>query len=345
MIKTEEQISLKEIILKFNEWFKFLLSKWILIILTGIIGASLGFLYAFLSKPTYTAAVSFVLQSDNNTNSLSGFASQFGIDLGGSNNNVFSGENIISLMNSQSMIKKILFRKADEDVLANMIVRELKLDKGWSSNERTSKAFPFPDDITKLTPVQDSLLREMYDIIIKQYIQVSRPDKNASIYIVNAKAKNEKIAYYLVNNVVNETTKFYIDTKTSVAKKNLQLIQKEADSLKALLSGTIASTASDFDKTYNLNPAFQSARSSSQEGQLRITALATAYGEVLKNLEIAKITLLRETPLYQVVDSPQLPLKADKPSVVIWFILGGMIGFFICVLFLLSKKIGKDIMA
>lgn len=346
MANIDEHVSLKEIILKIREWFKFLLSKWIIILLAGLIGASLGFLYAFLSKPSYTASVSFVLQSDNNTNSLSGLASQFGIDLGGSNNNIFSGENIITLMNSQSMIKRILFKKDNlkSEVLANMIARDLKLDEGWKKNERTSHAFPFPDVVTELSPVQDSLLREMYDVVIKNYIQVSRPDKNGSFYVVTAISNNEHIAFNLANYVVDETTRFYIETKTSTAKKNLALIQKEADSLKALLSGTIISTASDYDRTYNLNPALQVARSSSQEGQLRVTALATAYGEVLKNLEIAKITLQKETPLYQVIDLPQLPLKAEKPSIVIWFILGGMIGGLIGGFMILLRKIFKDIM-
>lgn len=347
MTNKDEQVSLKDIIIKSREWIRYLLSKWILIGAIGLTGGIIGFLYGYFAKPTYTASLSFVLQSNNNTGYLTGLASQFGIDLGVSTNDVFSGENIITLMNSQSIIKRILFREVPDskDVLANMIARDLEMDKGWASNERTKNAFPFPTDANKLTPIQDSLVREMYKTVTEGFIHVSRPDKNASFYVVDATSKKELIAFYLAKYVVDETTKFYIETKTSVSKKNLGMLQKEADSLRILLSGAISSTASSYDKTYNLNPALQVERSSAQEGQLRVTALGTAYAEVLKNLEIAKMTLEKETPLYQVIDLPQMPLQATKPSTLFAMIIGGFIGGFIICLFLLLKKLSKEIMA
>jgi hypothetical protein len=62
----------------------------------------------------------------------------------------------------------------------------------------------------------------------------------------------------------------------------------------------------------NLNPAFQTPTVGIQRKQTDITVLATAYGELLKNLELAKFNLLRETPLIQVIDTPLLPLENKK---------------------------------
>jgi uncharacterized protein involved in exopolysaccharide biosynthesis len=38
------------------------------------------------------------------------------------------------------------------------------------------------------------------------------------------------------------------------------------------------------------------------------------YGEVVKNLELAKFTLSQETPVIQIVDRDEYPLKRTKAS-------------------------------
>lgn len=136
---------------------------------------------------------------------------------------------------------------------------------------------------------------------------------------------------------MDQTAKFYIETKTSLAKQNLLMIQQEADSLRQLLGMTIVSTAAETDRTFNLNPALQQQRSSVQKGQFRTTVLGTAYGEVIKNLEIAKITLQREKPLYQIIDMPNEPLKKNKLSKQKGLIYGGLIGTILMSLVLLYR--------
>jgi capsule polysaccharide export protein KpsE/RkpR len=179
----------------------------------------------------------------------------------------------------------------------------------------------------------------MYKNVKDNLLTVSRPDKNLSIYVVSTTSKNEILAYYLTKYLVEVTSKFYIDTKTSVAKNNLVMLQHEADSLGRILSGSIASTARVYDNTFNLNSALQAQRAPAQEGQLRVGALGTAYGEVIKNLELAKITLQKETPLYQVIDQPHLPLEAEKPGKLMSLFIGGFIGGFLALIFFLCKKI------
>jgi len=53
----------------------------------------------------------------------------------------------------------------------------------------------------------------------------------------------------------------------------------------------------------------------------------TVYGEVLRNLELSKASLLQETPTIQVVDQPDYPLKDNKIK---WYKGGfyGMLVFF-----------------
>jgi hypothetical protein len=56
----------------------------------------------------------------------------------------------------------------------------------------------------------------------------------------------------------------------------------------------------------------------------------SVYGEVLRNLELSKASLLQETPTIQVVDHPDRPLKNNK---ITWY-RGGFYGsviFFISI--------------
>ena len=121
------------------------------------------------------------------------------------------------------------------------------------------------------------------------------------------------------------------------------MLQHEADSLRNLLGGAITSAAAQTDVTFNLNPAYQVQRSSSQKDQVQATILAAAYGEVVKNLELAKIALQKETPLYQILDEPQLPLVMEKPSKLICLILGGFLGGFLICAFLIVKRIFSNL--
>ena len=173
------------------------------------------------------------------------------------------------------------------------------------------------------------------------FFSVEKPEKDQIIYVVTTTSGNEMFAYYLTSYLVKATSAFYIDTKTSSAKRNLDMLQNEADSIRYLLGGAITSTGAQTDLTFNLNPAYQVQRSGAQQGQFRATALATAYGEVVKNLEIAKITLQREAPLYQLIDTPKIPLKMEKPSKLISLIVGGLLAGFLLAMFLTAKYIFK----
>lgn len=342
----EKEISFREFILKISEWFRFFLSKWLLIILFSGLCAGFGFLYAYTSTPKYSASESFVLsnQASGSTGGLMGLASQFGINMGGGETDVFSGSNIIALMKSGKMLKQVLFTKPEgKETLINILCKQMKFDEGWEAYERTKGAFPFPDKLNNLTLVQDSLVRAVYNMVSEDMLSVIKPEKDQNIYNVTTTSSNEKFSFYLTKYLVNETSAFYIETKTSAAKRNLSMLTREADSIRLALGGAIVSTGSATDLTFNLNPAYQVQRSGAQQSQVRAAALGEAYGEVLKNLELAKITLLKETPLYQIIDEPVLPLLQDKPGKLVSMIVGGFLGGIIAIAFLVVRRLSQSV--
>jgi uncharacterized protein involved in exopolysaccharide biosynthesis len=342
----KDSISFRDIINKIIELVKYLFSKWLIIGIIAIIGAAAGVVYAITSTPTYSATLNFVLSTNTSSGSnLIGLASQFGVNLGNDNNDVFSGDNIITLMKSRRMVQQALFAKPENynTSLLNMYIRNNQLSDGWQENDRTKNAYPYPDDPAKMTMIQDSLFRNIYDAVQNDMLDVSKPNDNESIYEVTTTSTNDTIAYYLTKYIVTATSAFYIDTKTSTAKQNLDMLTKEADSLRKVLAGAITSAGSQTDLTFNLNPAYQVQRAGAQQSQVSASALGQAYGQVLQNLEIAKITLQRETPLYQIIDEPTLPLNIDKPSKLISLIVGGFLAGLLACFFLIARKVLKSL--
>lgn len=335
-----DEISLRDLIIKIRSWFHYLLSKWIVLLLAGILGGAIGFAVAIYTKPTYTGKLIFVLSTESKGGNLSGLANQFGLDVGSGGNDVFAGDNILTLFKSEKMLKRVLFKfpPGKNDILANIIVKEWDWDKKWKKQESVKNLFPFPYDMAALVPRQDSMLREVYTKITDDYLSVARTDKKLSVYVLNTTSTNELFACYLTRFLMDETAEFYIDTKTSLAKQNLRMIQRDADSIRGLLGGAISSTASEAERTFNLNPALQGQHAPAQKSQVRSTILATAYGEVIRNLELAKINLQKETPLYQIIDEPEMPLKKIEKSKLISIIIGGILFFTLTAGFFLVRK-------
>ena len=84
-------------------------------------------------------------------------------------------------------------------------------------------------------------------------------------------------------------------------------MQKQTDSVGAILNGNIASVAVANDNTFGLNPAMNIKRVPSTRKQVDFEANTAILSELIKQFELAKVNLRKETPLIQVIDSPILP--------------------------------------
>ena len=94
-------------------------------------------MYAINTKPKYTASLNFVLSnSTSSAGGLMGFANQFGLNLGDGDDDVFSGDNIITLMKSRRMVQQALFltMPGSSKSLLNTFITDNKINEGWQKN-------------------------------------------------------------------------------------------------------------------------------------------------------------------------------------------------------------------
>ncbi|BAV10197.1 hypothetical protein SAMN05421788_104433 [Filimonas lacunae] len=343
------EMSLKELFGKINSIRKYLFSKWLIIGVIGFMGAVIGFVYALNKKPSYKGTLTFVLSGGSKqSGGLASLAGQFGFDVGGGGSNgAFEGENILELLKSKRIIKGALFYTVPErkNVLLNVIGEDGGFFNRWKNVPRIKTLVPFSQKATDITPIQDSLIGEMCDFLNRDFLLISKVDKKLSFYSVSTTSPYEIISVYLTKSVVQEAAKMYIDTKTKTAKDNLEMLQHEADSLRGRLSGTIYSTASIADQTFNLNSALQVQRVPIQQNQIQAQVLSAAYVEVVKNLEVAKISLQREMPLYQIIDEPGLPLTRVRMSKMKMALSLGIVFSILASVVLVVRKILQSVIA
>ncbi|MCX2453381.1 Wzz/FepE/Etk N-terminal domain-containing protein [Pedobacter sp. PLR] len=346
-----DEISLKEVILKIKDLYRYLLSKTLLILSLAFFGAVIGFGYAYFKKPNYTASTTFVLEeggagASGGLGGLGGLASMVGIDVG-SGGGIFQGDNILELYKSRKMIEKTLLTPIEyeggKQLLINRYIDFNKLKEKWVNKpELTNISFDFSKKFTRL---QDSIIGTIVTDINKNYLTVGKPDKKLSIIKVDVKSEDEFFSKSFDDNMVMNVNDFYLQTKTKKSLENIAILQQKTDSVRMIMSGAIYSSASTIDATPNLNPTRQVLRAPVQRAQFNAEANKTILGELLKNLELSKISLRKETPLIQVIDQPIFPLEKDKIGKIKATLIGGVIGGFLTVLFLLVKRFFKSIMA
>lgn len=345
-VKSDE-ISLKELLRQGKEWFNYLLSQWKIILIAGIIGGALGLAYSFSKKPIYTATLSFALEDEKGGGGLGGalgLASSFGIDLGGLRWSIFTGSNLTELFKSRSMVEKTLLSPANVNgkviSLAEMYIQNNEWRKAWKEKPEFATIEFLPNADRKLyTRAQDSIMGKMFEGLSKGGLSVAQRDKKIAIINIDVSSQNELFAKYFCEALAKQVSDFYIDTKSKKARMNMAILQRQTDSIRGELNGAITGVAIANDNTFNLNPALNVRRAPSARRQVDVQANTAILTELVKQSELAKVTLRKETPLIQIIDKPILPLPKEKFGKIKGIFLGGFIAGFLIVLFLLFRKI------
>ncbi len=314
MVNSEEP-SLKIVIIKVQNWISYIKKHTVTILAMGLLGAVVGVTYAYLKKPEYTAKLSFALEDEKGGGGLGAYAAlagQFGIDLGGSGGGAFAGDNILELMKSRTMVEKTLLLPVKIDnksiTLAQHYINFNDFDEDWNNKVQ----FPVGANRQHFTQEQDSLLGEFYKELIKRNLYVDKINKKLSIITVNVTTKNQQFSKYFAELLVKNVADFYIDTKTRKSTLNLAILQRQTDSVKRELNQALTGVASSLDVNPNPNPARLVLRVPSQKRQVDVQANTAILTELVKNLEISKLSLRKETPLIQIIDVPIFPLEKTK---------------------------------
>lgn len=326
--------------LEFSVILKTFKRSWKSIILITLIFGLIGIMFVSLKNTNYIAKVTFVVEeSKNSTGALGGLSSlagQLGVDIGGSVGGVFSGDNIILYFKSFSLVKKVFLSKFGEKnrLFAEYYFAEYGLKEKWERDKRLKKldfsVLAEKSNTSKSNSKEDSLLNRVIEGFIANQLKIDRVDKKSSFFEVSVLMKDPSLAKFFAEKIVETAVDQYIGLKTSRQQRNVEKLQKRLDSISSLLNTRINLNAEQ--QTANIisdiNPLYKTLGNINFEKTARDKTILTAlYSTVIQNLEVAKFSLNQETPIIQIIDRPQIPLKNDQMSKFRFGLIFSLLGF------------------
>jgi uncharacterized protein involved in exopolysaccharide biosynthesis len=326
----KDEISIKELILNIKDWLVYFKTKLKIILISSIVGGVLGLIITWNEKPVYIAQLTFAMEDDKGSGGASGIVSSLGIDINGSGG-AFSSSNLTEFMKSRLIIEKILLSPIFLDgkiiSVADYYIKTNNFKHNWDQNKTLKDlSFPANSDRLNFSLQQDSVLKEFYNNLVdKKSLNITQKDKKATITTVEFTSKDEFFSKLFCEKLTEETTNYYIQTKSKKSKNNVDILQKQVDSIRKILNSSLNSYGQAMDNIFNLNPAYEIKDAEPKKKEIDVQSNTTILTNLIIQLESAKINLRKETPLIQIIDKPILPLK----KVSFGKLKASMLGFFI----------------
>ncbi len=317
-----------------------------------VLGACLGLAYSIFKPVRYNSEITFSVEDSKSIGGglLSSLGGSLGMDIGslaGSGNGVLSGDNVLSLLKSRSMMAECLKTPyalndsvnaaTTNNSLADKYADVYGLREKWAGNEKIGRKIYFatPDKDVRL---QDSLLKLIIKRIEEKELSITKPDKKLSFFNISINTKDELLSLLITQRIIKIATDFYVNSKVGRLRSNIQRLEKRTDSISALLNQRTYAATEDTRLLLNINPANINAPAFSEISQRDKMVLTTIYGELMKNLEVSKAALIQETPTVQIVDSPSFPLERIETKWYEGILMGAVFAFLAITGFFLYKQ-------
>lgn len=334
----EESLSLNDIIKSLKVYRDFLLNRWWVVVICGVLGGVCGLVYACFRTTNYEARYVFTIGGSSSSSSQMGSISAL-LGLGSNSMGAFSGDNILELFKSRSLVENTLLSPVEYngDTITFMeyslicdSVRVACAEREVSEEDETEVIsicdveFPYGQERSTFSRAQDSILLGKAGALLQKNVMVEKRDKKLSYVEYLFTYSNEDFAKAFAKSHLEQVSSFYVNTKTEMSRRNIESFQRQADSVRKELDKALSSRAYYADG--NMNAARQIVGVQLRKLETDIQILATSYAEMIKNIEVLKLDLARETPLIQVIDQPILPLANDKMMKAKGLIVGGFVG-------------------
>lgn len=320
----ESKISFADITKIAKEYWSYLWGKKWIIIAAGIIGMIIGIINAYCYKPNYTATYKFSIESKSGSGSSLGAISMLaGL---GSSSGTFSGDNLVELFRSKSMVEMALLKPivVNGDTM-NLLEYKILADSsrsncdGIKAKQDPSKPhiptlcdvyFPYGQDRETFSREQDSIIMGVSAEMLAKDIEIDKTDKKLSYAYFSVTSKDERFAKEFSAAMIKTVFDFYLQSKNQKSQKNIDEFQERADSIRKELNKSLYAVAHYRD--LNMNPSKSVIGVEQLKYQTDIQINTTAYSEIVKNIEVMKLDMAKSEPLIQEIDVPRYPLANDK---------------------------------
>ena len=331
----DDEITLKDIILKIQEWFSIVWPHRARIIALSLTIGLMAALYTkFIAKPSYSASYQLFFEEEGG--GMSGamrLASSFGFSLGGGGGS--SSITVQEYLTSRDNIAQAMLAELDSGRLVDRYYAKA-LEKDEEFAEEYSSKFGANQRYT------DSVLTEITIALNEEHLGASM-DEETGVVSFSVNFEDEGFVYDLSNQLIANTEEAFIDWKKEKSQDAVDAFQGKVDSLELAIDATLRRLGEYEDQNNSLVSSVDKMK------RMRLTidmeALKVAYGEYIKGLEMSKAELMNLEPPFKYFDAPTYPLNKEKGSAAKAGVFGSVITGFLLVLFFIGRVEAKNIMA
>jgi|GEM_PF-534818 len=313
-----DQFSPKSVLLQLFKLKDVAKRNWKVLIGSLIICGLIGYAYDYFNedKPLYTSSILFNLGGGSSGGGFGGgdlgaLASAFGMGGGASDANIFSGDNFLVYAQSRPVVEKTLMHLdtiyGKPVLLANYYIENSGIrDKQWEDSD-TLRAFRFtqakkPSEYTKL---EQLVMSQIYARIGTE-ISVSQPERKSSFMQIYCGMEDEQLTAHFLTTHLKTIEEDYRQKETKKTREMYDLTKKRADSLLSVMTGTENKLARYMDQNQQMVVA--QGRITETKLTRNSTFLSTLYYQTLQQLDAIRLSLIREAPLFTVIEPVAFPL-------------------------------------
>ena len=335
LAQADDEITLKDIILKIQDWFSIVWPKKnIIIALSLTIGLMAALYTKFIAKPTYTASYQLFFQEESG--GLSGamrLASSFGLGVGGGS--ASSSATVQEYLTSRSNIAHALTEELENGRLIDRYFAE-------AIEEDEEFATTFQSKFGSDQRYTDSTITVLFQVFNADALMSSFDEETGTLQF-SVVHEDEAFAFDLAKTLVESTEEQFKDWKREKSLNAVNAFQKKVDSLEVSIDAALFALGQYEDQNNSLVSSVDKMKR--MRLSIDFESLKVAYGEYVKGLEMSKSELMNLEGPFKYFDAPTYPLNKEKGSAAKAGIFGSVITGFLLVLFFIGRVEAKNIMA
>jgi len=333
-----------------------------IIIKSMIVFFVLGIFIVIFSPKEYKSEITLVVETSASGSGMSGLLQQFGGLAGINLNNTTNKEALVpdlypEVIKSTPFLLEIMKQKVIESkydstiTIAQYIDRYTRPSLASSISKYTiglpgiimewirgknkncsNKKLPIlnSDSAISLSIEPISITKEESDIIeaLSECINTEQDFKKSNKFIIRVEMQDPLVVAQVTSSVVKNLTKYIIEYRTKKAKTDLNFVEKSTFQAESKYLEAQQKLAVYKDR--NKNVILSSVQVEEEKLQSEFDLAFSVYSALAKQLEQAKIKVQEETPVFNVMDPAQVPLKKSKPktsmTLIVMLFLGGCFG-------------------
>ena len=320
-----DQISPKSLVLRLFKLKDVARRNWKLLLILTAVGGVIGFIYDLTHKkpPVYNATITFNLGGSGNGSGFGGdlgsLASAFGLGQGASDASIFQGDNFLIYAKSRPVVEKTLMKTVKingrDTLLVDYYIQHSGIrNEEWEKSD-TLRALSFsrakkPEEYTKQ---ERNAMSDIYTRM-KSEVSISLPERKSSFMELRCAFQDEMLAATFLDSHLKTIEEDYRQKQTKKTREMYELLTSRADSIARILTGTENRLAQYMDQ----NQQVVVAQGQIMQNKLtrNTTFLNTIYYQALQNAENMRLSLIREAPLFTIIEPVVLPLYKETITTV-----------------------------